>query len=487
MASQSPNNHYVIYRHEKIGLLHILSLLAFRRSLANYNFVECSGDKHVDLKNVQVDMHTARTLLVQKFLSVISKQLMIFGRVIELLLNLISINGGTISLMWKALTGSIKIPNSKAANYRSIIALIDDRLNFYKSESWINNFSLIELREGRLYKEYSDLAMMASKVAYENAAYIKEAVTDHWKMHFVGFYSCWNKFLNNNTTQAFIFTDKAEDAKLIVLAFRGTEPFNARDWITDIDLSCLYMGKLGYVHIGFLKALGIQDETDYQKGFPKELDVKPDQPIAYYTLREELKSLLRKHKSAKIVITGHSLGGALATIFPTLLGMHDQNDVLESLLGVLTFGQPRVGDAGFRDYVNSLMGSSYYRMVYRFDIVPRVPLDIPRIAPFKHGGICMYYNGWYTRKVVEEVPAPNYFDKEYIAPEYANAWGDLIKAFFLGITQGKYFKEGIISLLYRAMGLIVPGVASHSPRDYVNARRLSKIVTKTLFYDKSLF
>nr|CAD1825896.1 unnamed protein product [Ananas comosus var. bracteatus] len=130
MVSRSPNNHYVIYRHEKIGLLHILSLLAFRRSFANYNFVECSGKKHVDLKNVQVDMHTARTLLVQKFFSVISKQLMIFGRVIELLLNLISINGGIISLMWKALTGSIKIPNSKAANYRSIIALIDDRLKF---------------------------------------------------------------------------------------------------------------------------------------------------------------------------------------------------------------------------------------------------------------------------------------------------------------------------------------------------------------------
>lgn len=128
--------------------------------------------------------------------------------------------------------------------------------------------------------------------------------------------------------------------------------------------------------------------------------MKPDLPIPYFTLIEELKSLLTKHKSAKIVITGHSLGGALATIFPTLLAMHDQNDVLESLLGVLTtFGQPRVGDAGFRDYVDSLMGSSYYRMVYRFDIVPRVPLDIPRIAPFKHSGIYMYYNGWYTRKV----------------------------------------------------------------------------------------
>lgn len=68
---------------------------------------------------------------------------------------------------------------------------------------------------------------------------------------------------------------------------------------------------------------------------------------------------------------------------------------------------------------------------------------------------------------------------------YLNAWGDLIKAFFLGKTQGKDFKEGIISLLYRAMGLIVPGVASHSPRDYVNAGRLAKMTAKEVFYDKS--
>nr|CAD1825898.1 unnamed protein product [Ananas comosus var. bracteatus] len=137
--------------------------------------------------------------------------------------------------------------------------------------------------------------------------------------------------------------------------------------------------------------------------------------------------------------------------------MHDQNDVLESLLVLLTFGQPRL-----EMLASETMSTPLWDQVTigwcTASTSSRVPLDIPRIAPFKHGGICMYYNGWYTRKVVEEVPAPNYFDKEYITPEYANAWGDLIKAFFLGITQGKYFKEGIISLLYRAMGLIVPAL-----------------------------
>ncbi|OAY84986.1 uncharacterized protein LOC109706574 [Ananas comosus] len=485
MASESPNKEYVIYRHEKIGLLDILSLLIFRRCLLSYKFVEISDAKSVELRNVQVDSLTARTLLCQKFLSAISKPLKSFGGIIEFLLNLVAFNGGILRFILSALTGKIKIPDPEAAYYRSIIAYIDDRLDLYKSKSFIGDFPLIEPKKGRLYEEFSELTMMASKVAYENAAYIEEAVTDHWKMHFVGFYSCWNKFLNNYTTQAFIFCDKAEDANYIVLAFRGTEPFNAKDWVTDIDLSMLYMGKLGYVHLGFLKALGLQDEKDYRKGFPKDFPVEPDQPIAYYTLRAELKLLLRKHKNAKIVITGHSLGGALATIFLCLLAMHDQVDILKSLLGVLTFGQPRVGNAGFQDYVDSVMISNYYRMVYRFDIVPRVPLDIPIISPFKHGGICMYYNGWYERKEDKEVPNPNYIDPKYIIPMYLNAWGDLIKAFFLGKTQGKDFKEGIISLLYRALGLIVPGVASHSPRDYVNAGRLAKMTAKEVFYDKS--
>lgn len=67
MASESPNKEYVIYRHEKIGLLDILSLLIFRRCLLSYKFVEISDAKGVELRNVQVDSLTARTLLAQIF------------------------------------------------------------------------------------------------------------------------------------------------------------------------------------------------------------------------------------------------------------------------------------------------------------------------------------------------------------------------------------------------------------------------------------
>lgn len=60
-------------------------------------------------------------------------------------------------------------------------------------------------------------------------------------------------------TQLFIFTDKAQDANAIVVAWRGTEPFNAFDWSTDIDFSWYNVKDIGNVHVGFMEALGLGD------------------------------------------------------------------------------------------------------------------------------------------------------------------------------------------------------------------------------------
>jgi len=229
-----------------------------------------------------------------------------------------------------------------------------------------------------------------------------------------------------------------------------------------------------------LKALGLQDDTNPFNGFPNQFNNNADKPVAYYAIREELSGLLKKHKNAKILVTGHSLGGALAIIFPTLLSMHDQNDILDSVYGVVTYGQPRVGDDIFGSYVEILMRLNYHRMVYRYDIVPRIPFDMNPLSLFKHCGTCIYYDGWYKGQMVDEVPNPNYFDPKYVLSMYGNAWGDLFKGLFIGKTQGKEFREGYMSILYRGLGLILPGIASHSPRDYVNAGRLAKITTKVM-------
>ncbi|XXG55094.1 hypothetical protein AAC387_Pa03g2820 [Persea americana] len=135
-----------------------------------------------------------------------------------------------------------------------------------------------------------DLTMMAAKVAYENEAYIKKAI-DHWKMHSVGFFNCWNVFLKEFGTQAYIFCDQSVDANLIVVAFRGTEAFNAKDWMTDVDLSWITMGNMGRAHLGFMKAMGLQDEKDYLKGWPKDYQGEKGKPLAYYSIRDTLKTL----------------------------------------------------------------------------------------------------------------------------------------------------------------------------------------------------
>lgn len=74
-------------------------------------------------------------------------------------------------------------PKKDAANYRSIIGHIDDRLELYKSDSLMNYFSLMYPDFTKLGDlNHLDLTMMASKIAYENEAYIKNAVTNHWKV-----------------------------------------------------------------------------------------------------------------------------------------------------------------------------------------------------------------------------------------------------------------------------------------------------------------
>lgn len=221
------------------------------------------------------------------------------------------------------------------------------------------------------------------------------------------------EFLNDYTTQAFIFCNKETDADLIVLAFRGTEPFNANDWSTDVDLSWLFANKLGNIHLGFLKALGLQDEKSFLLGLPTNFNSSEDKPIAYYSVREELRRLVKEHKNAKIVVTGHSLGGALAAIFPALLSYHSQSDILSSYYGTFTYGQPRVGDAIFGAYVTAILRAKSYRMVYRYDIVPRVPFDAPPLALFKHFGTCVYYKSWYNAEVSEW----NYVDTESFLSE----------------------------------------------------------------------
>lgn len=123
-----------------------------------------------------------------------------------------------------------------------------------------------------------------------------------------------------------------------VLAFRGTE--NLRDAKTDI--SALFKSTpYGKAHQGFLEA--------YQSVADK--------------VEKALDASAAEGNDAQLLVTGHSLGGALATVATRML------EKAYTISGCYTFGSPRVGDERWADSFKTPV----YRVINRADPVPLVP------------------------------------------------------------------------------------------------------------------
>lgn len=87
--------------------------------------------------------------------------------------------------------------------------------------------------------------------------------------------------------------------------------------------------------------------------------------------QEKLADYLRQHTP---VVTGHSLGAALANLLAADLG--------QDCLLCVTFEGPRVGDLIFANWMDSIV-SAFYRYVIIGDIVPHAP---PELLDYFHAG-----------------------------------------------------------------------------------------------------
>lgn len=92
----------------------------------------------------------------------------------------------------------------------------------------------------------------------------------------------------------------------------------------------------------------------------------------------QIERFVYSHEKRPIHITGHSLGGAIATIVAVELA----KDGYE--VNLCTFGSPRVGDADFADTFKSL-NIEHTRVVHADDIVPRFPK-----VGYRHVGTCLH-------------------------------------------------------------------------------------------------
>ena len=163
--------------------------------------------------------------------------------------------------------------------------------------------------------------------------------------------------------------------KIAVIVFRGTDAKSWKNIKTDLNAVPLKIENTDhYIHAGFKYAL---DDILNHKD-PEE------------TVYEQLKSFLTKFEYEHIIITGHSLGGALSVSMTYRL-LKD-NISSNAKIHLITFGSPRVGNQTFANYINDhprIVGN--LRFVYGYDIVAHVP---PKTLHFGyvHAGTWIQFN-----------------------------------------------------------------------------------------------
>jgi hypothetical protein len=144
----------------------------------------------------------------------------------------------------------------------------------------------------------------------------------------------------------------------IIIGFRASERlsdftnFNVKLWGTKTDL------------------------WNYGKSMPHNVTIHKGYNIAYTTIREqvieEVVKVQKKYPRHKLVFTGHSMGGALASI--ALIDVKEHLRIPARQLALYTFGSPPVGSLAFRQLFR---GIESFRYVNRGDWVSRIRMLLP--------------------------------------------------------------------------------------------------------------
>lgn len=169
------------------------------------------------------------------------------------------------------------------------------------------------------------------------------------------------------------FLVQSADGSVLILIYRGTEPANGINWLTDVDL---HPDKIAIPVDGGDATYGVHE------GFYRNVRATRYEVVA--ALRDALEGKpvtgggsgqgLRPVEA--LYITGHSLGGAMAALMAVMLVTDPAYAAIaEKLRAVYTFGQPMIGGRALARAcdAHAFLGRSVLRYVYRHDVVPHVP------------------------------------------------------------------------------------------------------------------
>ena len=215
--------------------------------------------------------------------------------------------------------------------------------------------------------ERTQALMWMSQAAYETTA---ERMEEHEEHKLERILDRWGfecrAWLSQGGTEGFV----AESDAALVVAFAGTDPVVAANWITDFNIRT----GSGGIHRGFSDG------------------VERVWPALVAAL---------KGTSKPISLTGHSLGGALAVVAawrlvgdgPELSDKMPSGGLIDTarIAGVFAFGMPRVGDEEFAEaYRLGGLWQKTARLEYGADIVPSLPPAATGQLGFRHVGPALH-------------------------------------------------------------------------------------------------
>ena len=163
-------------------------------------------------------------------------------------------------------------------------------------------------------------------------------------------------------TQVVSFGFVAQDAAgNVVISIRGTE--GIFEWLQDarfLDVPCPFLPGAGRTEDGFTAVYESLRQT---------------QDPASKHLVDVVAGLPYPKPVTSWTVCGHSLGGALTTLFALDFAAHalKAEGSAAAHLSVYSYASPRTGNASFVDTYNQLVPNTC-RLANRFDLVPKVPL-----------------------------------------------------------------------------------------------------------------
>jgi predicted lipase len=138
------------------------------------------------------------------------------------------------------------------------------------------------------------------------------------------------------------------DTETAYVIFRGSD--SNTDWITNFNF-------------------GQEQIYPYEGKSSSGAEIHKGFAAAYFSVRTEIFGYFQRSSLQQVIVTGHSLGGALATLGAVDL---QYNFTGQFAIALYTFGAPRVGNIGFRESFNRRVLDSS-RFVYGMDLVSALP------------------------------------------------------------------------------------------------------------------